>query len=141
MRIEKNCAEPRREHHGAVLSIKKSQSCRFKINLYIRWGVGMEHLSCRYRSLLGAAAGFLFAGLLIAGGATPASAQAANAADLCTPDVMRLCQDFIPDRNRIVACLKAKRRSLSDGCRQVMAPKAKPSKRKKKAKRARHRRG
>ena len=107
----------------------------------------MEHVSRCRRSLLGAAAGFLLAGLLIAGGATPALAQAANAADLCTPDVMRLCQDFIPDRERIVACLKAKRRSLSDGCRQVMAPKAKAttkskaSKRKKKVKRTRPRRG
>jgi hypothetical protein len=141
MRIEESCAESRREHHGAILSIKKSQSCRFNDTLHFRLGVGMEHLSYRYRSLLGAAAGFLLTGLLIAGGATPASAQAANAADLCTPDVMRLCQNFIPDRNRIVGCLKAKRRQLSPGCRQVMAPKARPSKRKKKAKRARHRRG
>jgi hypothetical protein len=101
----------------------------------------MKHLSYRYRSLLGAAAGSLLAGLLVAGGATPASAQPANAADLCTPDVMRLCQNFIPDRSRIVRCLKAKRRQLSPGCRQVMAPKATPSKRKKKTKRARYQRG
>jgi hypothetical protein len=100
----------------------------------------MQRLSCHYRSLLGAAAGFLFAGLLIAGGATPALAQSANAADLCTPDVMRLCQDFIPDRNRIVACLKAKRRQLSPGCRQVMAPKARTAKRKGKSKSRRHHR-
>ncbi len=30
----------------------------------------------------------------------------------CTPDVMRLCNEFIPDADRIVVCLKAKRRQL-----------------------------
>jgi len=43
----------------------------------------------------------LAVGLLVTAGVTPASAQAANAADLCTPDVMRLCNDFIPDDPQI----------------------------------------
>ena len=89
------------------------------------------------RSLLGAAAGFLFAGLAIATGTTQTSAQAANAADLCTPDVMRLCNAYIPDADRIVVCLKAKRRQLSAGCRGVMAPTSVSASAKKK-RRARH---
>jgi hypothetical protein len=40
------------------------------------------------RPRLGAATG-LAVGLLVTARATPASAQAANATDLCTPDVMR----------------------------------------------------
>jgi hypothetical protein len=97
----------------------------------------MNLSNCRRRSLLAAAAGLFFlTGLLVAGGTTPASAQPANAADLCTPDVMRLCQDYIPDRDRIVRCLKVKRRQLSPGCHRVMYPKARKTKRKK-ARRAR----
>jgi hypothetical protein len=46
----------------------------------------------------------------------PAAAQAPDAADRCTPDVMRLCSEFVPDPDRIVACLKAKRRQLSPSC-------------------------
>ena len=49
---------------------------------------------------------------MVAGGTKPAAAQASDAADRCTPDVMRLCNEFIPDADRIVVCLKAKRRQL-----------------------------
>lgn len=47
---------------------------------------------------------------------TPAAAQSPDAADRCTPDVMRLCSEFVPDPDRIVVCLKAKRRQLSPSC-------------------------
>jgi hypothetical protein len=67
------------------------------------------------RSLLCAVAGVLTV-LMVAGGAKPAAAQAADAADRCTPDVMRLCSEFIPDADRIVGCLKVKRRQLSPSC-------------------------
>ena len=67
------------------------------------------------RSLLCAAAGVLTV-LMVAGATKPAAAQAADAADRCTPDVMRLCNEFIPDADRIVKCLKAKRRQLSPSC-------------------------
>ena len=42
--------------------------------------------------------------------------------DACTPDVFRLCQDFIPDEGAIVACLKTKRPQLSSACGSVMFP-------------------
>jgi hypothetical protein len=70
------------------------------------------------RSPLCAAIGFLFVALATATDTTPAKAQ--SAADLCTPDVMRLCQDHIPDADKIVACLKAKGRQVSSGCRTAM---------------------
>ena len=37
----------------------------------------------------------------------------------CTPDVMRLCGDQIPDANRIVACLRQNTPQLSGACRAV----------------------
>ena len=67
------------------------------------------------RSLLCAAAGVLTV-LMVAGATKPAAAQASDAADRCTPDVMRLCSEFIPDADRIVVCLKAKRRQLTPTC-------------------------
>jgi hypothetical protein len=46
----------------------------------------------------------------------------AEAEQLCTPDVFRLCNAYIPDRGKITACLRANRRALSAGCQQVFAP-------------------
>jgi hypothetical protein len=37
----------------------------------------------------------------------------------CTPDVMRLCSDSIPDVNRIVSCLRRNRSNLSAPCGAV----------------------
>jgi hypothetical protein len=37
----------------------------------------------------------------------------------CTPDVMRLCGDQIPDVNRIVACLRQNTALLGNACRAV----------------------
>ena len=37
----------------------------------------------------------------------------------CTPDVMRLCGDQIPDANRIVACLRQNTALLGSSCRAV----------------------
>lgn len=42
--------------------------------------------------------------------------------EACTPDVFRLCQDFIPDETRIVACLENHKTSLSPACAKVMFP-------------------
>jgi len=37
----------------------------------------------------------------------------------CTPDAMRLCGAYIPDVDRITACMIAKQSQLSDGCKSV----------------------
>jgi hypothetical protein len=38
----------------------------------------------------------------------------------CTPDVLKHCNEFIPNADRIEACLQAKLRQLSPACRVVM---------------------
>ncbi len=39
----------------------------------------------------------------------------------CTPDVQRLCNDYVPDVDKIVACLKLAQASLSPACAEVFA--------------------
>jgi hypothetical protein len=53
---------------------------------------------------------------LLAMGANPAFAQSQDDQAACTPDVMRLCQQEIPDRSRIIACLVRSRLRLSPAC-------------------------
>jgi hypothetical protein len=67
--------------------------------------------------------------LLAAGGATPASAQASDASERCTPDVMRLCSEFVPDTGRIVVCIKSKRLKLTPSCRTALQPQGKHKRR------------
>ena len=38
---------------------------------------------------------------------------------LCTGDVFRLCASEIPNVQRITACMRKQRASLSEGCRRV----------------------
>jgi hypothetical protein len=40
----------------------------------------------------------------------------------CQPDVMRLCGNFIPNVDRIVACLKYNEPNLNPACHDVMFP-------------------
>jgi hypothetical protein len=39
--------------------------------------------------------------------------------EACTPDVMRLCNDYIPDVSAIVGCLKREQLKLSPACGEV----------------------
>ena len=41
----------------------------------------------------------------------------------CTPDVFRLCGEFIPDADKITACLKANKTKLSLACKAVFSSK------------------
>jgi hypothetical protein len=72
-------------------------------------------------SLIGCGAGLALC-LFALSGATPAAAQD-RAAELCTPDVMRLCNEFVPDVEKITACMSKKRRQLSPECAAVFKPK------------------
>ena len=46
----------------------------------------------------------------------------------CTPDVYRLCSQFIPDEDNIVACLQKNVSNLSPACHKVFtAPDSKNS--------------
>jgi hypothetical protein len=50
-----------------------------------------------------------------------AAAQGSDAErQACTPDAMKLCGDFIPDVEKITACMHAKRSQLSEPCRVAM---------------------
>jgi hypothetical protein len=56
---------------------------------------------------------------------TSASAQETEQRrQACTPDVFRLCGAYIPDRDRIVACLKGNGPRLSRPCYDVFFPPA-----------------
>ncbi|MGP0089280.1 MAG: cysteine rich repeat-containing protein [Xanthobacteraceae bacterium] len=39
----------------------------------------------------------------------------------CTDDVFRLCNEFVPDEQRIIACLGQNRRNRSAACRAVFS--------------------
>lgn len=54
---------------------------------------------------------------------SPALAQSHSADDeaACTPDVMRLCSEYIPDRETIIACLVQKRKEMSPACAKVFS--------------------
>jgi hypothetical protein len=93
----------------------------------------MKHAKWNLSGALFLAAVGTLAVLLIAG-PTPAAAQSPDAADRCTPDVMRLCSEFVPDADRIVQCLKVKRRQLSPSCLSALQPAGGSSKSKSKSK-------
>jgi hypothetical protein len=42
--------------------------------------------------------------------------------EACKPDVFRLCGNFIPNVDAIIACLKANEPNLSPACHDVMYP-------------------
>ena len=71
-------------------------------------------------------AALLAFGLLPMAGAMPALAQAQahdpKAAELCTPDVMRLCSEFVPDVDLITGCMQKNRRQLSPECAAMFKP-------------------
>ncbi len=72
-----------------------------------------------FASLSGLSVALLLALALSAG---TAAAQGHSRADeeACTPDVYRLCGDYVPNQSRIVSCLRANSRRLSSACRAVM---------------------
>jgi hypothetical protein len=59
--------------------------------------------------------------LLIGLQAAAAQDRMAEARQACTPDAMRLCSEFVPDANRVRACMMSKRSQLSQPCRVAMA--------------------
>jgi hypothetical protein len=44
----------------------------------------------------------------------------------CQDDVFRLCGEFVPDQDRIVACLITRKRDLSPACKVVFSRQAQP---------------
>lgn len=66
---------------------------------------------------------FGLSAVIASGAAVPALAQEERGTYeqqmACTPDVWRLCSDQIPDRDRIVSCLRQNTSQLSGACRAV----------------------
>ena len=50
---------------------------------------------------------------------TGASAYSPQQEQMCTGDAMRLCGEYIPNVDRITACMVQKYSELSDGCKTV----------------------
>jgi hypothetical protein len=50
----------------------------------------------------------------------PAAAQGINPEQACKDDAFRFCNEYIPDRDRVGACLRAHARSLSRDCRTLV---------------------
>ena len=76
----------------------------------------MGAVSCgRSRLIVGA-----FAGMLLTAG--PALAYTSEQQQACTDDAMRLCSAFIPDVDRITACMTEKKEQLTPGCRAQFGP-------------------
>jgi hypothetical protein len=61
------------------------------------------------------AATALLLGVLTSG----ANAYTPEQQQMCTGDAMRLCGEYIPDVDRVTACMIQKQSQLSDGCRAV----------------------
>jgi hypothetical protein len=72
-------------------------------------------------ALLGLAA----AGLLLAAQSTAGAQESYRGTQAeqqaCTDDVFRLCNQFVPDEQRIIACLAQNRRNLSAACQAVFS--------------------
>jgi hypothetical protein len=60
---------------------------------------------------------------ILLGSLGAANAQGSDAArEACTPDAMRLCNEFIPDEAKVKSCMLSKRSQLSEACRLAMRP-------------------
>ena len=66
----------------------------------------------------------LLAAVMLIGLATAGSTAMAQGTDAqrqaCGDDAMRLCSEFVPDVNKISACMGRKKSQLSPACRQEM---------------------
>jgi hypothetical protein len=58
--------------------------------------------------------------VLAVGAGTVALAETAEEQQACTNDAFALCQNYIPDRNRVFSCLVENRNQLSVPCHTVM---------------------
>ena len=63
----------------------------------------------------------MFVGAVAAWRWSAARAEREEDREACTPEVHRLCGQYIPDRERIIQCLKSNMRNLVPACRKVMS--------------------
>ncbi len=72
-------------------------------------------------SIRGVIAGALVVGALAASPLSVVRAETEADREACTPEVHRLCGQYIPDREAIVQCLKQNMKNLVPACRKVMS--------------------
>ena len=72
-------------------------------------------------SVRGVFAAALFVGALTAWTLSDARAETEQDRVACTPEVHRLCGQYIPVREAIVQCLKRNMKNLVPACRKVMS--------------------
>jgi hypothetical protein len=68
----------------------------------------------------------LFVCALAAWPSSAVRAETEQDREACTPEVHRLCGQYIPDREAIIACLKHNLKNLVPACRKVMSRPYKP---------------
>ena len=78
-------------------------------------------------SMRGMFATALMLGAIVALPLGAARAESQEDREACTPEVHRLCGQYIPDRERIIACLKSNMRNLNSACRKVMSRPYRPT--------------
>jgi hypothetical protein len=59
---------------------------------------------------------------MILSGAAPAFAETPEGRQACMNDAFKICQDAIPDREKVFNCLAAHKDMLSPACRAEVAP-------------------
>jgi hypothetical protein len=64
----------------------------------------------------------IFAGFAVALADTASAQGTEEERRACTPDAMRLCREYIPNIDRIVACMVARREELSPACQAFIKP-------------------
>lgn len=67
--------------------------------------------------------------LFVSTGSTSAFAYTPEQEQACTPDAMRLCGNYIPDVDRITACMIANKSQLSAECRRFFRAGPEPDER------------
>jgi hypothetical protein len=93
-------------------------------HLQIAKGTGspMKNAEIKNVSSFRLTAGTAILGLVLAVGFAPAPAAAQGTPQqqqACTPDVMRLCNQFIPDVAKISVCMAHNRANISQACRDA----------------------
>lgn len=78
-------------------------------------------------------AGDFFANALFVPDSARAEEGTAAERAACTPEVLRLCNEFIPDPTAITECLKRNKPRLEPECRAVFDADSKPKKRQQQA--------
>jgi hypothetical protein len=78
-------------------------------------------------SMRGMFATALLLGAIVALPVGAARAESQEDREACTPEVHRLCGQYIPDRERIIQCLKHNMKVLVPACRKVMSRPYRPA--------------